>query len=283
VLFAGFLLFFGAPSVHAESIRIAPLQYQMELKKGEKKKGFVDVTNASGESVDLRFYVDGFKQVDTKGNLTFFDDEQVSKGLLLDYNAVTLDPHQTLRLFYVADGTKLPTGDVFGVIFAETKPTNQPGTSTSVRVGTLMMITNQTPGPRIAELTQVNVPFVQIGDSVSGQMTIKNPAPVGKATGFFPDIGVEVQPWGGQVESKGPLIFAGNERTADFSLPSNQFGFYRLKVYANNAEVYRIVFLITGWWRVIVPLAAVVLAGLYLLFKKHYLSKRILRKRQASK
>lgn len=262
VIVSSLLLVVVVPRVGAESLRVTPLQYTTELKKGEKKKGHVDIANASNETVTVKLYVNGFKQVDNKGNLTFFDDEQLQKGILLDYETAVIGAQQTLRLYFIADGAKLPTGDVFGVIFAETQPvTSRPGTVTTVRVGSLIMLTNGTPGPRSAEITDLSVPFFQVGDTLDGSMTIKNSAPKGSATGFFPQITVEAQPWGGAVRSRGPLIFAGNQRTADFRLSSSQFGFYVVKVKANNAEVSKLVFLMTGWWRVIAPLLAVVLIG----------------------
>lgn len=266
----------GTPSVYAESVRIAPLQYETQLKPGERKKGSVDVTNPSNEAVDLRFYVNGFSQVDNKGNLTFFDDEQITKGLLLDYDAITLSPHQTLRLFFIADGTKLPSGDVFAVIFAETAPRARPGTNTSVRVGTLVMLTNGTAGPRHTEISDVSVPFVQFGNTLDGSMTIKNTAPKGKATGFFPDVSVEIAPWGGRTEFKGPLIFAGNSRAVDFAVPSNQFGLYTIKLTANNSTQTATIFLMTGWWRVIVPIVTLLVMVAGVLVVKFRLWRKIL-------
>ena len=280
VVLIGFaaLLLVGQP-VGAESLRVQPLQYKTELKKGERKKGFIDVTNPSNVSIEAKFYVQGFRQVDNKGNLTFFKSEQLEKGLLLDYESVEIAARKTLRLFFIADGTKLPTGDVFGVIFAETLPLMQTGAKTAVRVGSLIMLTNQTPGSREAEITDLTVPFFQIGNSVRGSMVVKNPAPKGQATGHFPDITVGVSPWGKAVEHRGPLIFAGIARTVDFEQPSNAFGVYQVKVQANNAAKTATVFLITGWWQVVAPLlllgviVAGILIGKYKPYKKLPLKK----------
>lgn len=252
-------VFGNALPVSAESLRIQPLQYKTELKKGERKKGFVDIANPSNEAVEAKFYVEAFKQVDSKGNLAFFKDEQLQKGLLLDYDSVKIGARQTLRLFFIADGTKLPTGDVFGVIFAETSPVGT-GARTAVRVGSLVMITNQTPGSRNAEITDVTVPFLQIGSMVTGTATIKNPAPKGQATGFSPKVSVSVTPWGATSKQDGPLIFAGISRTVEFEQPSNAFGVYTVTVTANNAKKSAPVLLVTGWWRIIAPIMLLVIA-----------------------
>ncbi len=269
------LLWVGAPIVGAESVRVKPLQYQVELGKGEKKKGYVDVANPGNEAVTVKLYVNAFSQQDNEGSLQFFPSEQIAKGLLLDYETATIGPRQTLRLYFVADGTKLPTGDVFGVIFAETESSHRPGVNTSVRVGTLVMITNQTPGPRHTEIASLDVPPIGVGESLDGSVTIKNPAPKGAATGFFPQITVEARPWGDTMRSKGPLIFAGNQRTAEFRLPSNQFGFYVVRVKANDAEVSKVVFLMTGWWRIVAPLVAALIIGAAILIWKYRLYRKL--------
>src|SRR5690606_14096564 len=152
-------------------------------------------------------------QIDDSGNLTFFKSEQLEKGILLDYDSMEMSERQTLRLYFVVDGTKLPTGDVFGVIFAETVPLGQTGAQTSVRVGSLVMLTNQTPGSRTAEITKSRINFLQVGESFGGEVTVKNPASPGETTGFFPEMKVEVTPIGGSSSFEGPLIFAGRSRT----------------------------------------------------------------------
>lgn len=268
-LLTGFIAIVIAPPVHADSVRIAPLQYQTDLKKGEKKKGFVDISNPSNENVNVKLYVNGFSQTDNHGNLTFFTSEQMSKGLLLDYDSASIGAHQTLRLYFWADGTKLPTGDLFGVIFAETQSADQPGTNTTARVGTLVEIVNQTPGSRHVEIAKLDVPVVQFGDNVGGVVSVKNPAPKTSATGFFPDITVEVALWGSKTEFKGPLVFAGNTRTTGFTVPSNQFGFYEVKVKAADAEASKIVFLMTGWWRIVVPIVIIMIIGSVFLINKY--------------
>lgn len=270
VCIAAALVLIGGQAVGAESLRIQPLQYQTELKKGERKKGHIDITNPSSEPVKAKFYVEAFRQVDDKGNLTFFKSEQLEKGLLLDYDSITIEARQTLRLFFIADGTKLPTGDVFGVIFAETQPLTPTGANTTVRVGSLVMITNQTPGSRNTEISKLSVPFFQIGSVLRGTLAVKNPAPKNSATGFFPMIQVSVAPWGESMKRQGPLIFAGNTRIVDFDLPSNAFGLYEVSVQANNARKTVSVFLITGWWQIVTPALLVATAGAFLWWQKRY-------------
>lgn len=58
---------FGAPSASATSLKISPLRYDTTLSAGEKKKGFVDVTNPSGSDVHVMLTVQAFRQTDNTG------------------------------------------------------------------------------------------------------------------------------------------------------------------------------------------------------------------------
>lgn len=240
--------------VEAAVMRIQPLQYESSLKAGEKKKGVVDISNPSEETVKVRLYVQGFTQVNDKGDLRFFADEQLSQGIQLDYSSTELGPRQALRLFFLVDAAKLPTGDIFAVIFAETIPEETTGPRTAARVGTLLMLTNQTPGARQAQISKLDIAPLQIGDGVAGAVGVRNPAPKGKVTGYKPMIRIQVSPLGGEMVRPGPLVFAGRNRTIDFYKPSNLFGVYAVTVQTHTDSVTRYVFLITGWWRIAAPL-----------------------------
>lgn len=249
------LIVAAAPQpAEAAVMRIQPLQYESSLKAGEKKKGFVDITNPSEESVKVRLYVQGFTQLNDKGELRFFADEQLAKGIQLDYGSAELGPRQALRLFFLIDGAKLPTGDSFAVIFAETVPAETTGPRTTARVGTLLMLTNQTPGSRTAEIARLDVAPVQIGGGVEGVVAVRNPARQGAVTGYRPTVRVQIAPVGGEVVQPGPLVMAGRTRTVDFYKPTNLFGIYAVTVQANEATMTRYAFLVTGWWRLVAPL-----------------------------
>lgn len=237
----------------AAVMRIQPLKYESDLKNGEKKKGFVDITNPSDQTAKVRLYVQAFDQLNDQGELRFYADERLAEGISLDYALATIGPHQALRLAFVIDGAKLPAGDIFAVIFAETIPEESAGPRTAARVGTLLMLTNQTPGPRHAQIARLDLAPVQIGSGVEGLVAVRNPAPQGKVTGYRPTVRVQIAPIGGEVVRPGPLVLAGRTRTIDFYKPTNLFGLYAVTVRANDATVTRYTFLVTGWWRVVTP------------------------------
>jgi hypothetical protein len=166
-----------APRVSADSmIGLQPLQYVETLQKNERKRAFVDITNPSSQSVTVQFGVQGFKQIDEKGTLSFYDDPLISRGVLLDYQEQEIPAKKTLRLFFVVDGAKLPTGDVFAAIFAWTK-SEEKALAPSVRVGTLLILTNGTPGARQANVESLTTPLIHLGDTIQGVANIKNTAP----------------------------------------------------------------------------------------------------------
>lgn len=248
LLVAGYLLL-AAPSVYAEPVLgLQPLQYVETLKKGERKQGFIDVTNPSSQPAIVQFNVQGSRQVDNKGTLSFYSDEKISQGILLDYQEKEIPAKKTLRLFFVVDGTKLPTGDVFAAIFAQTKP-EQAGMMPSVRIGTLLILTNGTPGARQANIESFTAPIVQTGKSIHGEIKIKNTAPANTASGFFPKITVSMWPFGPTNEITGPLIYAGNTRTVTLDQSSSQLGIYKVTANYTDSSKSRWMIVVTGVWR----------------------------------
>lgn len=239
-----------SPTALADSsLQLKPLAYQQTLKKGEKKKGFIDVTNPSASAVDVHFSVQGFRQIDSHGNLAFYPNDQLSQGILLDYGHSVIPAEKTLRLYFVIDGTKLPTGDVFAAIFTQTKATNGMSVAPSVRLGSLLILTNGTPGARQADVTALDLPWLTIGTAIRGEIAIKNTAPASSASGFFPQVQLSMWPFGPRKNIQGPLIFAGMTRSVSFQLPDNQFGVYKITATVGTNHTSRWIVVITGIWR----------------------------------
>jgi hypothetical protein len=252
-----------APVYADASLRVQPLQYQESLRKGERKKGFIDVSNPTSQAVKVKFAVEGFRQIDNDGNLAFYPDEQLRKGIQLDYDAFEIPAKKSLRLYFIADGTKLPTGDVFAAIFAQTIA-EAGGASPSVRIGSLLLLTNQTPSEHKAEVGALTAPILQIGSTLNGRVAIKNSARANTSSGFFPTVTISLWPFGSTTSIKGPLVFANNTRQVSFNLPSNQLGIYKLSASVGSSRQERWVIVITGMWRwvgvAIVGLALAILA-----------------------
>lgn len=243
-------LWVGAAPVGAEaSLELRPLQYVESLQKGERKQGMVDIHNPQPYKVDVRLSVQGFKQIDDKGNLAFYESEQLRDGIKLDLETAEIPAHKTLRLYFTADGAKLPAGDVFAVIFAEATPSDHAGTDTTVRLGSLLILTNQTPGARQAVIERLAIPWLQIGAGLGGQAIVKNTAPAGTAGGFFPRITLTTWPFGPELITDGPLVQNGNQRTVTFKQATDLFGIYRVRVTTGESYKDQWIFAVTGYWR----------------------------------
>lgn len=264
-----------APHVRADPLLgVQPLQYREQLNPGERKKAFIDISNPAPQASTVQFTVQGFRQIDDKGSLEFYDDEQLRNGIQLDYQEVTIPAYKTLRLYFVVDAAKLPTGDIFAVIFAKTKP-EQGIAAPSVRLGTLVILTNGSPGRRDARIEALDVPRVQIGDSLHGAVTIKNTAPAKSASGFFPEIKLSSWPLGPSRVLSSPLVYAGNARTVAFEVPGNQIGIFKLRASYGGSSKERWIVLVTGYWRwVSVAIALVVIVAAAWLMRRHYRRRR---------
>jgi hypothetical protein len=277
LFFVGYSIF-ASPSVSAEpAIGLQPLQYAETLQKGERKQAFVDITNPSHQPTVVQFSVQGFKQIDDKGTLSFYSDEKISSAILLDYQEREIPAKKTLRLFFVVDGAKLPTGDVFAAIFAQTKPKEGAG-ALSVRVGTLLILTNGTPSARRAEVTSFTTPLFHFAESITGEIKIKNTAPANTSSGFSPKVTVRMWPFGLDRAVQGPLVFAGNTRTIKLDQPTNLFGIYKISASFDASAKDRWVILVTGVWRWILPLVFLVAVTGFVIYK-FYIKPRQSRRR----
>lgn len=252
ILLIGLALLVGqattSDTVSATSAKVQPLLYRDQLSKGEKKKGFIDVSNPTGQSVTYKTEVKAFRQIDDKGRLQFYDDAQISAGLIPDFQEFTLGPREAMRLYFLVDGTKLPSGDVMAALLVGAGSRSE-GSVASAQVGTLFTLVNGTPGPRKAVVEKVNTSFVQFSETIRGSYRIKNPAASAQATGFTPTVLVSISPLTAQKLIESPLVFAGRTREKTFELDSNRFGFYKMTVQYQDSKKSAWVFLVTGIWR----------------------------------
>ena len=248
------LAIMSSPSVSAEGLRIQPLQYRETLQKSEKKTGYVDITNPGEKALTAQFSIKAFRQQDDNGSLGFVDDEQVSKGIRLDMASADLAPKDVLRLYFTIDGAKLPSGDVFAAVFAETKPEGaRMGSNVSARVGTLLFLSNGTPSSHSAEIGKLGIDRIQIGEGVTLVASLKNTAQLGQATGFFPKIEARLGPYDVKTVD-GPLVFAGHERQVTYRHKGNYFGPLYVSVRTGQSEKSQWIFAVTGYWRWLAPL-----------------------------
>lgn len=263
-----------AQAIAQPSLKIQPLQHVDTLTKGENKRGYVDITNVQSAAVDVELSVQGFRQIDNQGTLKFYDDERLAQGIQLDLSNAQIPAHKTLRLFFTADSTKLPTGDVFAAIFARITSEPGKGSASTVRLGSLLILTNGTPGERKTDITKLDTAIFQFGRGVDGQVSIKNTADPQTASGFFPDVTVDIWPFGPITTLHGPLVYAGNTRTVSFRVGGDFIGIYKVTAAYEGRGVSHWVMAVTGFWQWLAPLIGVILVTLIVFFvqrfKPHY-------------
>lgn len=255
----------------AASIKIAPLLTNDTLKKGEKKLGHVDISNPTGSTTVVRLNVQSFRQIDGQGSLQFFDSQQIEAGVRLDLEKIELKAYETARIYFLLDGTKLPSGDVFAAIFARTASpaSKQAGTARGAQAGSLFVIVNGTPSAHEAEISGLQTGWVQLGDGLTADVSVKNTAEPNLSTGFFPTINVATKPYS-QTEVRGPLVFAGMTRQIDYRQPGNYFGPLLLSVTTGSSSRSQLVFAVTGFWRWLAPLLLVVIIVLWLVARRRF-------------
>lgn len=219
-------------AAHATSLRIAPIEYKARLATGEKKKGFVDISNPTDSVVTVQTSVQSFRQIADDGSLKFYNDKEVSGGIVPDLSSFELGPREALRMYFVIDGTKLPTGDVYVALLFSTIPSalNASSISQSVRVGTLFSIVNTTPGARSGEITGLSLPRFTFSENISGTYSIKNTGNPDTETGFYPEVNIGFTPLGETHKTTGKLIFVGRTRTNTFTEHVFPFGIYKFTV-----------------------------------------------------
>jgi hypothetical protein len=244
---------FQSTPVSATSLKISPLRYDTSLASGEKKKGFVDVTNPSTQTVKVKLSVQAFRQTDNSGSLEFYDSETIHAGVLLDYSEAEIGPRETLHLAFVLDGAKLASGDNFATIFAHSVPDDDGAGEQTVRVGTLLLIENGTPSAHEAAIQNLSGYPIQFSDGLRVSFGVHNTAEERTATGFSPTITVRAWPYIDDTVT-GPLVFAGRTRSVDYVKKGNYLGILAVHVKTGTSEQVLYSVLITGYWRFLVPI-----------------------------
>lgn len=277
-LFAGGLVLIGllgalcTAQVGALGLKVAPLEYKATLEQDERLQGFVDVSNPSGQTVNVQTTVQSFRQIDNDGGLQFFEDERISAGIKPELPSFELGPREAARIAFTIDSRVLPEGDVYAALFFTTEP-RQPmgGVGQSVRVGTILSLVNKTPGARQAQVTGLDVPFLQFSDTVAGSYVIKNTGPDG--TGFYPSVQLESWPGGQSKQVDSSLVFGGRERRNDVSLRLG-YGIHYVKAGYGDSEKGQWVALIAPWMVAVGLLVLLVVSAEIMLLKRRRKTRR---------
>lgn len=248
-----------APQASAvQSLKIAPQSYEATLQKAEVKKGYVDVSNPTSDTIRVKLDVQAFRQIADDGSLEFYESEQVRAGVQLDFDTLTLGPREAYRVYFLLEGNKLPQGDVFAAVFGSVIPDPTAGSAQAIRVGTLLIVQNGTPAAHTANVIDFKTSWLHVGEGLSSSIVVTNPADPKTSTGFYPNITVSTAPYGSR-DVKGPLLFAGRTRTVDYMATGNYFGPIWFGANIGDSRQGQFIFAVTGYWRWLAPLLLVLL------------------------
>ena len=265
----------GVHAANAQTVpqlQIGPMLYEETLDRAESKRGVVDVTNPTTRTVDVQMTTQAFRQIDDEGTLEFYDDEAVDVGVALDLDEFELSAGETMRVVFELDASKLPSGDVFAAIFANTRPETEGDTTRlaqSVRVGTLLVLENGTPPSREVEVTELEVPLFVFDGVINGQYRLYNSAQAGTATGFFPEVTLNLSPFHDERRDKASLLFAGRERDNDLSYETQAAGIYRLSVTYDDSSLQRYVVLLPPWSLLVLGGVMLASVSMIVVYRRH--------------
>jgi hypothetical protein len=252
----------------ALGLKIAPLQYKTTLEKDERKQGFIDISNPSASAVVVDVEVQALRQTNDSGQLEFYDDPQVAFGLTPELKTFQLESREAIRMFFTADGTKLPEGDIHAAMMFSTEPPKQKaGVGQNVRVGTIISIINGNVGPRQADIVSVTLPFFTTSQDVTGEYRIKNTSDE-QSSGFYPEVTIAASSVATK-KDEASLLFGGRTRVNEFTVTGLGVGLHTVRVSYGDSAIERKIIVLPVWVMIVLAIVVlVVLTELYLLKRK---------------
>lgn len=280
LLIASTIMMFLNDNVSAQSLRVAPLKYEEQLKLGAEKIGYVDVSNPSGSTITVNTQVQAFRQMNIQGDLEFYDDEQIQKAIEVDVDEFELGPREAARIFFSINSNKLPEGGVYAAVLfsadeervADSEDIEISAINTTSRVGTLLILENGDNGVRDGDISKLDIPFWQLGTGINGAVEFS--AFEGERfLAFEPGLKMSV-PIAGEKDTETGLVFAGNTRRFDVDMPGDYIGIFPVKAIdeVTGSTEHDWVFAVTGIWRIIVPFFLLAITASILL--QRYFSSR---------
>jgi hypothetical protein len=252
---AGAILLPAAASAEVPGLQVNPLQYEETLSTDKVKLGYIDVANPSDTTITLQSRVQAFRQLGTEGQLEFYDDAQVSDGIKVDLSGFELGPREAVRVAFSVDPVKLPKGGVYAVVFFRTIPPAQSSSSTfvaeSANIGTLLILQNGPAGAHVGDISRIDLPFLQWGGGLQGNLEYRNTDRSRAAAGFRPALTARAFPWGQAPKVTTGLVLPGAARHFTFERPGAYFGLVPVTITDTDSAQHRTAWALalTGWCR----------------------------------
>lgn len=235
------------------SLQLNPLKYEENLPDATVRQGFVEVSNPSDTSVTVTTSVQGFKQADLDGNLTFFDDAQLTSGIIPNLSSFILGPREAIRVTFSVNPSKLPKGGVYAVLFFRTQPeaasSNVSYLLESANVGTLLLLQNGPAGKVSGEISKLSFPLWQFGNGIKGAITYHNSDRNTGGSAVTPRLSVKIPFFGKGHPSASALVLPQSARNIPIALTGSYLGILPVQVSAEGSP-HRTAWIIacTGWY-----------------------------------
>ncbi|MFI5240418.1 MAG: hypothetical protein ACHQUB_01795 [Candidatus Saccharimonadia bacterium] len=248
----------AALPAHAEvpALKIDPLKYEQGFSDNNPKLGFVDVSNPTDSMVTVASSIKAFRQYNLDGDLQFYDDPTLTKGIQISLGTFELGPREAIRVAFTVDPQVLPKGGIYAVLFFETVPDNATAQGTviseSARVGTLLLLNNGPSTTKTGSISNLSVPVWQFGNALNGKFEYSNTASSSSGgVAYDPNINLRVLPLGAATQLQFGLVMPGSSRVFSFSKSGSYLGIIPLQfqdLYTHKTKVIWI-FAITGYFR----------------------------------
>jgi hypothetical protein len=197
------------------SLRISPLQYSAHLELDHPKVGFIEASNPTGTLQHVTIEVEGFRQINDRGELQYYRDERLAAGIQPGLSSFDLGPREAIRVKFTIDPNRLGPGGAYGVIFLRTTSGSPASTqtNTSERVGTLLILDVAGAGHISGHISGVNLPRISYGHpTLPLGFSYTNTGQGSGALAFAPALTIATG-WHAQPQSAtGPFVFPGRTR-----------------------------------------------------------------------
>lgn len=252
-------------------LRLAPLKYTADLQLGQTKVGFIEASNPTGTTVRATLEVQGFRQINDRGELAYYDDARLSAGIVPALRAFDLGPREAVRIKFTIDPNALGEGGAYGVMFLRVSSGNIASSqiNTTARIGTLFILNVGGTGTTQGQIQKFSLPRLQYGGksllvNVMYSNT-GNSSPGSRALAFAPQLTGELGFPAWSQPLIGPFVFPGRTRPATLDLkPGNYFGpipvTLRDNIAGHGRPMTRWMILISGFWTWLAPLLLVAIS-----------------------
>lgn len=256
------------------ALQLAPLQYEDTLTPGQVFSGYIDVANPTDARITVRSGVQAFRQTGNRGDLEFFDDPELAAAIKPALDDFELGPREAVRVMFTVDSGKLPQGGTYAAIFFRTTPPEQSSASSyvteSAKVGTLLVLTNGAGAEHRGQVKSLSMPWLQLGDGLRGAYSFANTDTSSRPVGFKPQTSLTVLPWAKRHPVPSGLVLAKTTRQFDVTVPGSYLGVLPVTVTDADTKTAatRWVVAVTGWYRVGLPVAIMLLVCVWWWLKR---------------